>query len=226
MNIVITGAAQGIGLEFVRHYLAQGHNVWACYRSDMGGLNDVDTDKLRTVQWDVSEEKDEAFISNNFPESIDILINNAGIYGPKKDSGQSLTSVTPETMHATFDINCVGALRVVQALQGRVVKAKGRIANVGSKMGSSDDNTSGGCYAYRASKAALVIVSKSMAVDLEPQGVQVITLHPGWVRTSMTSHNGLIDTQTSVGGMTKVIDTIDQYPIGAFVAFDRKVIPF
>ncbi|MFC1750311.1 SDR family oxidoreductase [Pseudomonadota bacterium] len=226
MNIVITGAAQGLGLEFVRHYLAQGHNVWACYRSSAGGLQEIASDKLRTVQWDVSEAKAEAFVSGDFPGNIDILINNAGIYGPKKDAGQSLDSVTDDAMLATFDINCVGPLRVVQALYSRVVAAKGRIANVSSKMGSSDDNTSGGCYAYRASKAALVIVSKSMAVDLEPQGVKVITLHPGWVRTNMTSHSGLIDTETSVKGMTTVIDSIEQYPIGAFVAFDGKLIPY
>ncbi len=226
MNIVITGAAQGIGLEFVKHYLALGHEVWACYRSAAGGLRETDSDKLHTVQWDVREHKDEAFISRHFPDSIDLLINNAGIYGPEKDAGQSLTLVSPETMLATFDVNCVGPLRVVQAMRSRLIAAKGRIANVSSKMGSSDDNTSGGCYAYRASKAALVIVSKSMAIDLEPCGVKVITLHPGWVRTNMTDHGGLIDTGTSVDGMAAVIDAIEQYPLGAFVAFDGKMIPY
>ncbi len=226
MNIVITGAAQGIGLEFVNYYLNQGHSVWACYRENKGGLVDVDSDQLHLVQWDVSESKDEAFVAESFPDRVDILINNAGIYGPKKDAGQSLNAVTSDVMHETFDINCVGPLRVVQALLRRIIRAKGRVANISSKMGSSDDNTSGGCYAYRASKAALVMISKSMALDLEPNGVKVITLHPGWVRTSMTSHNGLIDAATSVAGMTKVIDSIGDYPIGAFVAFDGKVIPY
>jgi NAD(P)-dependent dehydrogenase (short-subunit alcohol dehydrogenase family) len=125
-----------------------------------------------------------------------------------------------------FDIDCVGALRVVQSVKDRVILGKGVIANISSKMGSSDDNTSGGCYAYRAAKAALCIVSKSMAVDLEPKGVRVITLHPGWVKTDMTGNTGEIDTQTSVKGMCQVIDNIDQYELGGFVAWDGEVVAF
>jgi NAD(P)-dependent dehydrogenase (short-subunit alcohol dehydrogenase family) len=115
---------------------------------------------------------------------------------------------------------------VVQSLVQRVCAARGRIANLSSKMGSSTDNSSGGCYAYRAAKAALIICSKSMAIDLQSQGVGVITLHPGWVKTDMTSQSGLIDTQTSVAGMRKVIDNIVNYDLGTFVAFDGQQIPF
>ena len=106
------------------------------------------------------------------------------------------------------------------------MRAGGVVANVSSKMGSSGDNTSGGSYAYRAAKAALVIVSKSMAIDLGPRGVRVITLHPGWVRTDMTDHNGLIDVDQSVGGMARVIECVSDYELGAFVAFDGQVVPF
>jgi len=173
------------------------------------------------VQLDVSQ----PFDVSQFPDSIDLLINNAGIYGPGKD-GQTLEKVTSETMLEVFDIDCVGPLRVVQTLKDKVIKAKGTIANLSSKMGSSADNESGGTYAYRAAKAALVIVSKSMAVDLKPYGVKVITLHPGWVTTDMTNHTGLIDVKTSVAGMTKVIAKMDKYEAGAFVAFDGELIPY
>ncbi|HKJ82528.1 MAG TPA: SDR family oxidoreductase [Mariprofundaceae bacterium] len=223
MNVVITGANRGIGLEFVRHYLAQGCEVWAGYRRDEGGLDELHGDALHLFRIDVAHDVDR--ITGQLPERIDLLINNAGIYGPKK-GGQSLDDVTPEAMLEVFNVDCVGPLRVVQSLKQRVIDAKGVIANVSSKMGSSGDNTSGGTYAYRAAKAALVIVSKSMAVDLASYGVRVITLHPGWVKTDMTGRTGLIDAPASVAGMTDVIAHADDYDPGSFIAFDGKVVPY
>ena len=110
-------------------------------------------------------------------------------------------------------------------LKKRLITAKGRVANISSKMGSTEDNTSGGCYAYRASKCALILVSKSMAIDLAPYDIRVISLHPGWVKTDMTMNNGLIDVEESVLGMSGVIDDIENYSPGAFVIYDGEVIP-
>lgn len=225
MNIVITGANRGLGLAFVMYYLKQGHAVWACYRSEPGELATLSSDQLQLVLCDVTKDISSAALQK-LPGKIDLLINNAGIYGPGKKNGQSLDNISANDMLTVFDINCVGAIRVVQALKSRLIQAQGIIANVSSRMGSSSDNTSGGCYAYRASKAALVIVSKSMAVDLQAEGVRVITLHPGWVRTDMTRHTGEIDTQESVQGMCSIIDDIDQFQPGAFVAWDREVLPY
>jgi len=222
MNVVITGANRGLGLGFVQHYLAQGDEVWACYRNSLGGLVGVQSDKLHTVQLDVSQDFDAH--EKALPESIDLLINNAGIYGPYGE--QNLDNVASQAMLDVFNVDCVGPLRVVQQLKNRIIKAGGTIANVSSKMGSNADNGSGGTYAYRAAKAALVIVSKSMAIDLKPEGVSVITLHPGWVSTDMTHQSGLIDVSTSVAGMTDVIGRVDSYELGAFVAFDGQVVPF
>lgn len=224
MNVFITGANRGIGLGFVRHYLERGCKVWACYRSSPGELATIEHSGLRLLRWDVTQA--EPVDSTGIPASIDLLINNAGIYGPTKAAGQSLETVTPDTMHQVFDVNCVGPLRVVQFLLGRILRGRGVIANVSSKMGSSGDNASGGCYAYRAAKAALVIVSKSMAMDLAPEGVRVITLHPGWVRTDMTGHSGLIDVEQAVGGMADVIARVEAYAPGAFVAFDGREVPY
>ncbi len=227
MNILITGANRGIGLGFVRHYLVQGCDVWATYRTDMGSLADIDEQRLHTLQWDITDEKKCSFLDvAGVPEQLDLLINNAGIYGPKKAHGQSFETVSAATMNEVFDVDCVGVLRVSQLLASRVIAARGVIANMSSKMGSNEDNTSGGCYAYRAAKAALMIVSRSMAIDLAPDGVRVITLHPGWVSTDMTDNSGLIDVATSVAGLSSVIENIDNYEPGAFVAFDGKSVPF
>lgn len=222
MNVLITGTNRGIGLAFTKYYLHQGHKVWACHRADPGGLRAIDSPCLTCLQWDVADYPS-AETLKQLPDKIDLLINNAGIYG---NDSQSLAGITAEEMLHVFDIDCVGALRVVQAVKDRVIRAKGVIANISSRMGSSDDNTSGGCYAYRAAKAALCIVSKSMAVDLEPQGIRVITLHPGWVKTDMTGHTGEIDTQISVDGMCRAIENIDQYKPGSFVAWDGEIVPF
>ncbi|PCI44077.1 MAG: short-chain dehydrogenase [Proteobacteria bacterium] len=222
MNVLITGANRGLGLGFVQHYLAKGDQVWACYRSECQALADMNTEALHLLQWDVSQDKAP---SEGLPDAIDLLINNAGIYGSTK-GGQSLDVIAPDDMLEVFNVNTVGPLRVVQHLKDRVIAAQGVIANVSSKMGSSADNSSGGTYAYRASKAALVIVSKSMAVDLQSDGVRVITLHPGWVQTDMTHHSGLIDIETSVKGMTQVIADVDHYEAGQFVAFDGKIVPY
>ncbi|MDQ6998822.1 MAG: SDR family NAD(P)-dependent oxidoreductase [Mariprofundus sp.] len=222
MNILITGANRGLGLGFVHHYLAQGHNIWACYRTDPGALAEIDSSRLYTVVWDISSDAEPV---GGLPDSIDLLINNAGIYGPGKD-GQSLDKVSSIAMIDVFNVDCVGPLRVVQKLKEKVIEAQGTIANVSSKMGSSGDNGSGGTYAYRAAKAGLVIVSKSMAVDLEPYGVQVITLHPGWVQTDMTHQTGLIDVTESVNGMAQVIAHAHDFMGGEFIAFDGKLVAY
>lgn len=223
MNVLITGANRGIGLTFAKHYLAQGADVWACYRNDKQSLNSLETDKLHLVQWDVTEPSPRR---GELPKTLDLLINNAGIYGPQKQAGQRLEDVSAEAMLEVFEVNCVGPLQVTQALLPALVATKGAIANISSKMGSSDDNSSGSCYAYRAAKAALIITSKSLAIDLATKGVDVITLHPGWVKTDMTNHHGEITTQLSVDGMSEVIRRIKQYPIGAFVAYDGETIPY
>jgi len=222
MNVLITGANRGIGLGFVRHYLARGDEVWACYRRDPGGLAALATERLHLLRWDVARDDGP---DQGLPDAIDLLINNAGIYGPEKD-GQLLEKVMPAAMLEVFNVDCVGPLRVVQHLKERVIAAKGVIANISSKMGSSADNTSGGAYAYRAAKAALVVVSKSIAVDLAPAGVRVMTLHPGWVRTDMTHQSGLIDVEESVRGMARVIAHAGDYEPGQFVAFDGQVVPY
>lgn len=221
MNVLITGANRGIGAGFVRHYLAQDADVWACYRNDTGELRSIDSDRLHLLRWNVATENEP---DSKLPESIDLLINNAGIYGPEKD-GQSLEKVTPEAMLEVFNVDCVGPLRVVKHLHRRLVKGA-IVANISSKMGSSADNSSGGTYAYRAAKAGLIIVSKSMAIDLAPSGVQVITLHPGWVVTDMTHQTGLIDVATSVAGMTQVIADARSYEPGSFIAFDGKIVSY
>jgi len=225
MNVVITGANRGIGLGFVRHYLGQGAQVWACCRQPSDELAALQGQGLQIVSWDVAKDGPDAG-AETLPGELNLLINNAGIYGPTGVGSQSLEKVTMADMREVFEIDCLGPLRVVRFLLPALIAGKAVIANISSKMGSVSDNTSGGSYAYRAAKGALVGVSRSMAVDLIHSGVRVLTLHPGWVRTDMTSHNGLIDVDESVTGMVNVINRAVEYTPGQFIAYDGKVIPY
>lgn len=228
MNIVITGANRGIGLGFVESYLSQGHHVWACCRKpeQADALRGIDSSLLHLVRWEVTTEHAPETISGAaLPASIHLLINNAGVYGPGKD-GQSLDNITADSMHDVFEVNAVAPLRVVQFLLPALKKGRAKVANISSKMGSISDNSSGGTYAYRASKTALLMISKSMAVDLEPFGVHVFSLHPGWVKTDMTNQTGLIDVNGSVAGMIQVIEEAHSIQAGSFISFDGSVVPF
>ena len=226
MNVLITGAGRGIGLGFTEYYLKHGHTVYACYRTESEKLTTLSDqyNDLNLLQWDVTRPASDSLLQS-LPNHIDLIINNAGIYGPKKD-GQSLQKITAEAMHEVYDVDCIAPLRVVQTLQDKLSRPGGIIANISSKMGSSGDNSSGGTYAYRAAKAALVIISKSMAVDLLAEGISVITLHPGWVRTDMVGLTGLVDVSESVAGMAGIIENIENYEPGAFVAFDGQIVPY
>ncbi|MDQ6954768.1 MAG: SDR family oxidoreductase [Mariprofundaceae bacterium] len=222
MNVLITGANRGLGLGFVHHYLAHGWQVWACHRSECEALKGLHSDALHTVCWDVGENTEPQGL---LPDKLHLLINNAGVYGPGS-GGQSLDLIVPEAMLEVFNTDCIGPVRVVQRLKSSLIAGQAAIANISSKMGSTGDNSSGGAYAYRAAKAGLVIVSKSMAVDLQSYGIRVVTLHPGWVQTDMTHQTGLIDIETSIAGMTQVIENIDDYELGQFVAFNGSIVPY
>jgi len=225
MNIVITGTSRGIGLGFVQHYLEQGHAIWATCRQASDELLTLQDQGVKLVYWDVSNDKPNQN-TEVLPRDIHLLINNAGVYGPTRLGSQALEDVSMAVMQDVFNVDCLGNLRVVRYLLPALKAGKAVIANISSKMGSVEDNTSGGSYAYRAAKGAQVGVSRSMAVDLLHDDIKVITLHPGWVRTEMTAYNGLIDVDESVKGMADVIARVDEYKPGQFVAYDGTVIPF
>ena len=144
---------------------------------------------------------------------VDVVINNAGTTGTDGYNKWELEDMDAEEMMHVFKINTVGPLLVTQQLLkngliGDPAKGKGGalVGNVTSKVGSVDDNGSGKGYAYRASKAALNIVNKSMSIDLEDRNVQCLLLHPGWVRTRMTEGRGLIDADESARGLLAAME--------------------
>lgn len=156
-----------------------------------------------------------------------MLVNNAGIYGPRI---KNIDDITSEDMISIFKTNTIGPALIVQQLRRHGLlggaSTPSLVANITSKVGSIDDNRSGGGYYYRSSKIALNMINKSMSIDLASENIASTLLHPGWVKTDMTNGNGLIDVETSVSGMLKVMEMdVDQLN-GAWHAYDGKVVPW
>lgn len=228
-TILITGANRGIGLEFSRQYAVDGWRVLACCRcpekSDALSKLAAQYPELIKIQTlDVSDHTQiERLAQSLANESIDLLINNAGIY-PSSDSGGFGHTNYDEWMYA-FRINTMAPLKVAEMFAAQIARGQQKtIVTITSKMGSIADNSSGGHYLYRSSKAAVNMVVKSIAVDLEPLGITAVAIHPGWVKTDMGGPNALITTEQSVSGIRKVIGGLTMADSGKFFDYDGQVI--
>lgn len=224
-QVLITGANRGIGLEFTEQYAKEGWNVLACCRaplnaSNLNALANTHTN-IRVLKLDVADfAQIDALALQLKDEKIDVLINNAGIY-PES----SLADSNSEDWLEAFKINSIAPLKMATAFTKHIANSElKKIATLSSKMGSMNDNTSGGSYIYRSTKTAVNMVMKSLSIDLMPSGVAAVTLHPGWVQTDMGGSNALIDTKTSVTGLRKVINDLELSNTGKFIAYDGKEI--
>ncbi|MBU2895495.1 SDR family oxidoreductase [Vibrio hepatarius] len=224
-TVVITGANRGIGLSLVKHYLAKNYQVHATYRSQSHAseLFKLEGSNLYCHQLDVTNYARYQTLASQLPE-IDILINNAGYYGPK---GYGFGHTDIEEWRKVLEINTIAPMKLVEALYPNLEQGKlKKIACISSKMGSMGDNTSGGGYIYRSSKAALNSVVKSLSNDLASQGFTVLALHPGWVLTEMGGPNALISTDTSAAGLSEVIDSASIDNSGEFINYDGTSLPW
>jgi NAD(P)-dependent dehydrogenase (short-subunit alcohol dehydrogenase family) len=229
-TVLITGANRGIGLEFVRFYAARGAHVYACCRQpemarELTALAAASDGRIQVQPLDVTNARHIANLKAVLGDTpIDILINNAGIYG-QDDASFGNTDV--EAWLQTFRVNTIAPVKIAEALVDNVSRSQRRVmAFLSSKMGSIEDNGSGGSYVYRTSKTALNMAVKSLAIDLAPRGIAVAALHPGWVLTEMGGPNAEIDTATSVKGMARVLDALTPDGSGLFYEYDGGVIPW
>ncbi|CAG9466601.1 unnamed protein product [Pedinophyceae sp. YPF-701] len=230
-KIVVTGANQGIGLEFVRQLVAKGNTVIATARNpaaakDLRALADANAGQVHITTLDQSDPANIAAWAKEVAgvaPAVDLVLNNAGIYGPKS---KAFGDYTKEDMLEVFNVNAVGPFLIAQEMVKSGLLPKGSvIGNMSSKVGSVADNGSGGGYAYRASKSAQNIISKSMSLDLAGAGITTVMLHPGYVRTNMTGGNGLIDVDECVSGLISVLES-DRELNGRWYDFAGKEIPW
>ena len=228
-TILVTGANRGIGLEFLKHYLDRGEQVIGTYRDIVSSDKLIQMgevyDSLKTLTLDVSSDESLKYFSDQLGDiPIDIFINNAGVYGPRNST---FNNVDEKNWILVLQINAIAPLLLTQLIIDNLRKSSvKKLIYITSKMGSIDDNKSGGSYVYRSSKTALNAIVKNISIDLAREGMLVALLHPGWVRTDMGGPNGLIDTNTSVSGMIKVIDGLEQSLSGSFFNYDGTEIPW
>lgn len=227
-TVLITGANRGLGLEFVKQYAEAGWQVIACCRwpdeaRELQALAERSGDQVEIHQLDVADfEEIDALALILQGKPIDLLINNAGVY-PQSNFGE----VNYEAWAETFHINSMAPMKLAEAFVSHVAASNlKKIVTISSKMGSLDDNTSGGNYIYRSTKTAVNMVMRSLAIDLKPMGIASSILHPGWVRTDMGGPDGLIDAPESVAGMRRVIEALTLGNSGRFIAYDGQVVPW
>lgn len=230
IDVLITGANRGIGLEFVAQYLAEGQRVLAACRNprsanDLVALQERHGDQLEIAALDVADHDSISSLANQIEgRSLGLLINNAGVYGP---SGSTLDRLDAEAWLEVFRVNSIAPVQIAAALRRNLEAARpARLVVISSRMGSIADNSSGGAWIYRSSKAAVNAAYASLALDLEDSGIAVAVLHPGWVLTDMGGANALIDATTSVAGMRKVIESLDTSNHGRFLSYDGSEIPW
>jgi NAD(P)-dependent dehydrogenase (short-subunit alcohol dehydrogenase family) len=228
-TVLITGANRGLGLEFTRQYAAAGWQVIACCRNpaQAEALNAIahGNPQVQVQALDVAElTAIDALAHKLHGVPIDLIINNAGIY-PDRQGG--FGQIDYDAWMSAFLVNTMAPLKVVEAFISNLERGNGKlIATVSSKMGSLDDNTSGGCYLYRSSKSAVNMVMKSLSLDLAARGIRAVVLHPGWVQTDMGGPNAWITPEESVSGMRRVLENVTGKQSGHFLSYDGSEIPW
>ncbi|WP_297818380.1 SDR family oxidoreductase [uncultured Paraglaciecola sp.] len=218
-TVVITGANRGMGLEFVKQYLAKGEKVIALCRNTSDELSQTSAKVIDKV--DVgSPECLEKILPVLSDLKIDLLINNAGVL-----ANETLEHMSVTTLEYQFRVNAIGPLMVTQMLRKQLVKGA-KVALITSRMGSVTDNTSGGRYGYRMSKAALNIAGVSLAHDLKEQEVAVALLHPGYVQTEMVNNSGDISAAVAVERLIRRIEELNLENTGTFWHSNGEVLPW
>jgi len=217
---LITGSNRGIGLEFCRQLKERGDEVIATCRSSSKELDDLDIQVASGI--DITSMNSILNLKNKLNSlKVDVMVHNAGIA-----ENNQLTNLSAASLKRQFEVNALGPLLFVQIMLENL-RHGSKVGLITSRMGSIEDNTSGGSYGYRMSKAALCMAGKSLSIDLKPSGISVALLHPGLVRTRMTGFtpNG-ISTEQSVIGLLQRIDSLSLKTSGNFWHANGEILPW
>ncbi len=217
---LITGSNRGIGLEYCRQLKSRGEDVIATCRSSSSELDELGVRIESGV--DVASGESVIELKEKLKGTfIDVLIQNAGIA-----EFNSLSNLDPLSVMRQFEVNALSPLCFTHAFLGNMRKGS-KVVLMTSRMGSIDDNTSGGSYGYRMSKVALCMAGKSLSIDLKPRGISVAILHPGLVSTRMTGFTSSgITTEEAVGSLLSRIDSLSIENSGTFWHSNGEVLPW
>ncbi|QOW19762.1 SDR family oxidoreductase [Lysobacter ciconiae] len=221
-TVLITGANRGIGLALARQYSARGDKVIAACRQSSDALEKTGAQVEAGV--DVTDDAALAGLAQRLGDTrLDVLVLNAGIM--TREAFGEIQTDGWEDMRRQFEVNAMGPLRVAQALSGHLAE-DAKIGIITSRMGSMADNGSGGRYGYRASKAAVNAIGKSLAVDMESRGVAVFLLHPGFVATDMVGGKGEVSPEHAAAQLVERLDSLTLDQSGSFWHANGSELPW
>lgn len=217
--VLISGAARGIGLALSKQLAARGDRVLALCRTPSSELNEIAG--IRIISGiDVTDETAlQQLVAQLDKQALDVIIHNAGIM-----TNETLQDLDLNRIRQQFEINSLAPLRITQLLLPNL-RPGSKVALISSRMGSIDDNTSGGKYGYRMAKAALNMAGRSLAVDLKSAGIAVGILHPGMVATDLTAHQG-IDPNEAATNLLQRIDQLSLENSGQFFHASGSPLPW
>ncbi len=222
-TVLITGANRGLGLEFARQYAAAGWKVIGTARKPERA-DELNALSVEVAQLDVADQASiDALAKSLEGRPLDLLINNAGIF-PRANK---IEEVNFDDYSRTLAVNTVGPVRVTRALLPNLrLGDKKTIANITSRLGSIGLNDFGVFYGYRESKAALNMFTKSLAIELDPEGFTCLTIHPGWVKTDMGGENADLTPEESISGMRAVIQKLGPEDTGTYWSYSGEEVPW
>ena len=217
-TVLITGCNRGIGLELCRQMLARGDDVIAVCRKASDQLRDAGATVIDGI--DVSDGESVAKLASALDgKAIDVLVNNAGIL-----KSETFGNIDYEVMLEQYRVNTLGPLRVTEALSGNLSDGS-KVAIVSSRVGSIEDNGSGGNYGYRASKTAVNQIGMNLKHELAPRGIAIALLHPGLVATEMTGGRG-VSPEESARGLIARMDELTMETSGSFLHAEGYSLPW
>lgn len=231
-SVLITGSNRGLGLEWTRQLAEAGWRVYAtCRRPDsaesLNRLQEAYSENISVHRLDVTRSEEIAAVAGALGgRAIDILLNNAGTYF-EKYLDEHLGNLNYEHWEETFRVNTLGPVRMCEAFTEHLLAGEMKLAvAISSHMGSIADIGAGGDYAYRSSKSALNAAMKGLSHELQPQGITVVMLHPGWVQTRMGGPDAPLTTRESVQGMRRILEQLRPEDSGRFFRFDGSILPW
>ena len=216
----MTGANRGIGLAYCQQLHLRGDRVIAVCRQSSDELDDLGVQVESGIEL-TSPDSLASLVNGLAGQKLDTVILNAGIL-----ESMGLSDLDPEAIRRQFEVNALAPLLLARALTPLMPEGS-KLVLMTSRMGSIEDNSSGGSYGYRMSKVALNIAGKSLAVDLRSRGIAVAILHPGLVKTRMVQFNpNGISPEDSVRGLIARIDELTLNNSGSFLHANGSVLPW
>ncbi len=218
-RFVVTGASRGIGLEMVRQLNERGDDVIAAVRTPSEELLAIGCEVAEGVDV-TTDEGAQRLVDALKGRKVDVLVNNAGLLIP-----DTLATLDFANALCQYEVNALGPVRITRALLP-LMEEGSKIGIVTSRVGSLGDNTSGGNYGYRMSKAAANMAAVNLAVELKARGIAVVALHPGYVRTDMTRGQGNISPGPAAKGLILRLDELTMETTGTFWHAEGHQLPW